>query len=131
MLFGEIVKRKVEKSWGDDTDLDLPQVTSGTAPRPRLDNMRDSVEMQGAELSLAPIIYVFDLHRSALFARLGHEHIIDRFDLEGANAIILRQGTGLLVQVANRFADKGGCDFHGAISDLDLICNEHGHIITD
>tara|TARA_B100000073_G_scaffold99696_1_gene79334 strand:- start:440 stop:721 length:282 start_codon:yes stop_codon:yes gene_type:complete len=93
--------------------------------------MRDSSQMQGAELSLAPIIYVFDLHGSALRAFLGHEHIIDCFDLEGANAVRLRDGAWGLVQVANRFPDKGGCDFHGAISELDLICNEHGHIITD
>ena len=105
--------------------------TSGIAPRPRLDNMRDSVEMQGAELSLAPIIYVFDLHRSALFALLGHEHIIDRFDLEGANTVRLRNGAWGLVHIANRLAHKGGCDSHWGITELDLICNEHGHIITD
>ena len=100
-------------------------------PRPRLDNMRDSVEMQGAELSLAPIIYVFDLHRSALFALLGHEHIIDRFDLEGANTVRLRNGAWGLVHIANRLAHKGGCDSHWGITELDLICNEHGDIITD
>jgi hypothetical protein len=106
-------------------------VTSGTAPRPRLDNMRDSFQMQGAELSLASIIYVFDLHGSALFARLGDEHVIDCFDLKGANAVRLRDRTWGLVQVANRFADKGGCDSHWGITELLWISNEHGHIITD
>jgi hypothetical protein len=130
MLLMEIVKRKVEKSWGR-CRLGPTTIYKRHRPHPRLDDMRDSSQMQGAELSLAPIIYVFDLHGSALRAFLGHEHIIDCFDLEGANAVRLRNGAWGLVQVANRFPDKGGCDFHGAISELDLICNEHGHIITD
>ena len=70
--------------------------------------MRDSVEMQGAELSLAPIIYVFDLHGSALRAFLGHEHIIDCFDLEGANAVRLRNGAWGLVAPHPQSWSAGG-----------------------